>query len=150
MGGVLLGNSGGGEPCLFCMGTSLSHPARVTPSPTPPNPCTGYPAPDSSQHGLPRPCFALHGLSIPPSISPCTSYTAPCLTFFEAQQRVPRRRQSQPSDAVSPLLLCPPELDVLVDDTSHAHGDQGVVPGGHKHDGDTQRETHEREGPAGG
>ena len=32
----------------------------------------------------------------------------------------------------------PPVLNVLVDDTGDANSNQGKVPAGHEHDGDTQ------------
>jgi len=43
--------------------------------------------------------------------------------------------------------LLPSVLDVLVEDDGHAHGDEGVEPGGHEHDRDAEREADQGERP---
>ena len=49
-----------------------------------------------------------------------------------------------------PLSWHPPSiLDVLVDASGDEHGDQGVVPGGDEHEGETQAHTQEGQGPGG-
>ena len=41
----------------------------------------------------------------------------------------------------------PSVLNVLVDDTSDEHGQEGEVPAGHEHDSDAQHYTEQRKGP---
>ena len=41
----------------------------------------------------------------------------------------------------------PPVLNVLVDDPCNGEGNEGEVPAGHEHDGDTHEHSQQREWP---
>lgn len=61
--------------------------------------------------------------------------TQPILTVQEEQAELSRRLPGCPAALHSPLVL-----DVLIDHACNEHGDQGIVPGGDKHE--SQAETH--------
>ena len=46
------------------------------------------------------------------------------------------------------MRYSPTELDVFVDEQGYDHGDQGVVPAGHEHDGDAEGQAQKRQHPA--
>ena len=68
-------------------------------------------------------------------------------SLFQPQQREAGGRERQPADAVAPLLLGPPVLDVLVDEGGETHCAEGVDPRGEKHDEKTEEDAEEGDGP---